>query len=155
MNTPKIYIGADHAGWELKEELETWLKERGHEVVDMGNQNLVEHDDYPEFSHAVAKRVQADPGSLGIVACGNAQGVCIVANKVRGVRAATGFSEYAAESSRADDNANVLCLPGRAITLDEAKTIAQKWIETEFSEAERHKRRLDKVHEIEAQEFKN
>ncbi len=152
---PTIYLGADHAGWEVKEAVETWLKNEGYNVVDMGNEHLVEHDDYPEFSHAVAKRVQADPGSLGIVACGNAQGVCIVANKVRGVRAATGFSEYAAESSRSDDNANVLCLPGRAIEIDEAKAIVKKWLHTEFTQAERHARRLEKVAEIEAEEFKN
>src|SRR3990167_8643844 len=94
MEKPTIYLGADHAGWEVKEAIEAWLKTQGYNVVDMGNENLVEHDDYPEFSHAVAKRVQTDPGSLGVVACGNAQGVCIVANKVRGVRAATGFDTY-------------------------------------------------------------
>lgn len=148
-----IYLGADHAGWAVKEALESWLKSDGYNVIDMGNENLVEHDDYPEFSHAVAKRVTADAGSLGIVACGNAQGVCIVANKVRGVRAVTGFSEYAAESSRADDNANILCLPGRAISIEEAKAITKKWLETEFTQAERHKRRLEKVAELEAQEF--
>lgn len=150
---PTIYLGADHAGWEVKETIETWLKEQEYKVVDMGNQNLVEHDDYPEFSHAVAKRVKADPGSLGIVACGNAQGVCIVANKVRGIRAATGFSEYAAESSRADDNTNVICIPGRAVEIHEAKAIVKKWLETEFSGHERHVRRLEKVAEIEEQEF--
>jgi len=152
---PTIYLGADHAGWSVKEALETWLKDDGFNVIDMGNENLVEHDDYPEFSHAVAKRVTADHGSLGIVACGNAQGVCIVANKVKGIRAATGFSEYAAESSRKDDDANVLCLPGRAIDLKEAKVITKKWLETEFGSAERHKRRLEKVAEIEDQEFKS
>ncbi|HBL39365.1 TPA: ribose-5-phosphate isomerase [Candidatus Uhrbacteria bacterium] len=148
-----IYLGADHAGWEVKEAVEAWLKDEGHNVVDMGNEHLVEHDDYPEFSHAVAKRVQADPGSLGIVACGNAQGVCIVANKVKGVRAATGFSAYAAESSRTDDNANVLCLPGRAVEMEEAKEIVRVWLQTAFSGAERHKRRLEKVAEIEEEEF--
>ena len=148
-----IYLGADHAGWEVKEAVEAWLKDEGHNVVDMGNEHLVEHDDYPEFSHAVAKRVQADPGSLGIVACGNAQGVCIVANKVKGVRAATGFSAYAAESSRTDDNANVLCLPGRAVEMEEAKEIVRVWLQTEFSGAERHARRLKKLEEIEEEEF--
>ena len=69
------------------------------------------------------------------------------------MRAVTGFSEYAAESSRADDNANVLCLPGRTLTTEEAKAITKKWLETEFSQAERHKRRLEKVAEIEEAEF--
>lgn len=150
---PTIYIGADHAGWEVKEAVETWLAHEGYNVVDMGNENLVEGDDYPEFSHAVAKRVTADPGSLGIVACANAQGVCIVANKVKGVRAATGFNEYAAESSRADDDANVLCIPGRVMDADEAKRIVGKWLATEFSGAKRHERRLKQVEEIEREEF--
>ena len=153
MEKPTIYLGADHAGWEVKEAIEAWLKTQGYNVVDMGNENLVEHDDYPEFSNAVAKRVQTDPGSLGVVACGNAQGVCIVANKVRGVRAATGFDTYVAETSRKDDNANVLCIPGRVVELDEAKEIVRTWLQTEFLGQERHVRRLKKIQDIEREEF--
>ena len=148
-----IYLGADHAGWELKEELESFLKEKGFEVVDMGNQNLVNDDDYPEFGHAVAKRVMTDEGARGIVLCGNAQGICIVANKVKGVRAATGFNEDAAKTTRNDDDSNVLCLPGRFLDKVEAKKIVTAWLETPFSKAERHVRRLKKVEEIESQEF--
>lgn len=148
-----IYLGADHAGWELKEGIEAYLKEKGVEVVDMGNQNLVENDDYPDFGHAVAKRVVTDPEGKGIVMCGNAQGICIVANKVRGVRAVTGFNEEAATTSRTDDNSNILCLPGRFLTLADAKKIVDAWLDTPFSEADRHVRRLKKVEEIENQEF--
>ena len=148
-----IYIGADHAGWKLKEEIEAYLKQKGHKVIDMGNQDLVEHDDYPDFGHAVAKRVVTDEDAMGIVLCGNAQGICIVANKVKGVRAATGFNEEAASSAREDDNANVLCLPGRFLDLNQAKKIVDAWIETPFSGAERHMRRLKKVESIENQEF--
>ncbi len=155
MKKPTIYLGADHAGWEVKEAVEVWLKAEGYDVTDMGNEHLVEGDDYPEFGHAVAKRVATDENSLGIVACGNAQGICIVANKVKGIRAATGFSEYAAESSRADDNSNILCLPGRAVEKKEALAIVKKWLETEFSKAERHKRRLKEIEDIENEEFNN
>lgn len=151
--TKTIYIGADHAGWELKEEIEAYLKEKGLKVVDMGNQNLVEGDDYPDFGHAVAKRVVTDEDALGIVMCGNAQGICIVANKVKGVRAATGFDAEAARTSRTDDNSNILCLPGRFVSPDEAKAIVDTWLETEFSGADRHVRRLKKVEDIERQEF--
>lgn len=153
MKMPTIYIGADHAGWKLKEALEEYLHEKKYNVVDMGNQNLVEDDDYPDFGYAVAKRVVTDEGSHGIVICGNAQGICIVANKVKGARAATGFDHEVARTSRSDDNTNVLCLPGRHLNANEAKKIVDTWLSTEFSGAERHLRRLKRVQEIESQEF--
>lgn len=152
---PTIYIGADHAGWELKEALEEHLKEKKFNVVDMGNENLVNDDDYPDFGYAVAKRVATEEGAHGIVICGNAQGICIVANKVKGVRAATGFNKDVAQSARTDDNSNVLCLPGRHLNKKEATQIVDMWLGTEFSRAARHVRRLKKVEEIERQEFGN
>lgn len=148
-----IYIGADHAGWELKEALEESLKKEGYNVVDMGNQDLVADDDYPDFGYAVAKRVVTDEGSRGIVICGNAQGICIVANKVKGARAATGFDKDVAETSRTDDNANILCLPGRHMNANHAKEIVDMWLSTEFSGEDRHVRRLKKILEIETSEF--
>ncbi|MBI4256513.1 RpiB/LacA/LacB family sugar-phosphate isomerase [Candidatus Uhrbacteria bacterium] len=153
MKKPIIYIGADHAGWELKETLEEYLKEKGYLVTDMGNENLVNDDDYPDFGYAVAKRVATDENAHGIVICGNAQGICIVANKVKGVRAATGFNADVAKSAREDDNSNILCLPGRHINKKEAVEIVDMWLTTEFSGAARHVRRLKKVEEIERQEF--
>ena len=155
MKKSTIYIGADHGGWKLKEELENFLKEKGYKIVDMGNQDLVEDDDYPEFGYAVAKRVVTDEGSHGIVICGNAQGICIVANKVKGARAATGFDTQVAKTSRTDDNANVLCLPGRHLKFAEAKKIVDVWLATKFSGEERHVRRLKKVEQIENEEFGN
>lgn len=148
-----IYLGGDHAGWELKEAIENELKTLGYKVVDMGNENLVNHDDYPDFGYAVAKRVVTEEGAKGIVFCGNAQGICIVANKVKGVRAATGFDEYSAETSRADDDSNVLCIPGRVLSKEDAVKIVDIWLKTPFGDQERHKRRLKKVEEIENQEF--
>jgi ribose 5-phosphate isomerase B len=155
MEKQTIYMGADHGGWALKEALEDYLNVKGYKVVDMGNQDLVKDDDYPEFGYAVAKRVVTDEGSHGIVICGNAQGICIVANKVKGARAATGFDEQVAKTSRTDDNANVLCLPGNHIKMEEAKKIVDMWLSTEFSKADRHIRRLNKVTEIENQEYGN
>lgn len=153
MKKPTIYIGADHAGWELKEALEEHLKDEKFTVVDMGNENLVNDDDYPDFGYAVAKRVATEEGAHGIVICGNAQGICIVANKVKGVRAATGFNKDVAQSARTEDNSNILCLPGRHLNIKEAKQIVDMWLGTEFSKAARHVRRLKKVEEIENQEF--
>ncbi|MEK7620283.1 MAG: RpiB/LacA/LacB family sugar-phosphate isomerase [Patescibacteria group bacterium] len=153
MHKPTIYIGADHAGWELKEALEGHLKEKKFKVVDMGNENLVNDDDYPDFGYAVAKRVATDENAHGIVICGNAQGICIVANKVKGVRAATGFNQDVAKSAREDDNSNILCLPGRHLDKKEAIKIVDTWLSTDFSGAARHIRRLKKVSDIENQEF--
>lgn len=147
-----IYVGADHAGWKLKEEIEAYLQKEGYSVVDMGNEHLVNDDDYPDFGHAVAKRVVTDPNGRGIVLCGNAQGICIVANKVRGVRAATGFNEEAARTSRTDDHSNILCLPARFLKEKEALKIVQVWLDTPPSESERHVRRLKKLEDIETQE---
>lgn len=153
MKKPTIYIGADHAGWQLKEALEEYLKNTEYEVVDMGNQDLVNDDDYPDFGYAVAKRVVTDQNARGIVLCSNAAGVCIVSNKVRGVRAATGFNKEVAATSRNDDNTNVLCLPAHFLNFEEAKPIVDAWLNTKFSGADRHIRRLKKVEEIENQEY--
>ena len=155
LTKPTIYIGGDHAGWEIKEKVEEYLKEQGYRVVDMGNANLVEGDDYPDFGYAVAKRVVNDIGSHGIVVCGSGQGICIVANKVKGARAASGFNEDVARAARTDDNSNILCLPGHYINANEAKKIVDAWLNTEFSGAERHVRRLEKVTQIENEEFGN
>jgi ribose 5-phosphate isomerase B len=148
-----IYIGGDHQGWEMKSALEDTLKEEGYRVVDMGNANLVQGDDYPDFGYAVAKRVVNDPGSHGIVICGSSAGICIVANKVKGARAATAFNEEVARSTRKDDNSNILCLPAHFMKIDDAKKVVDAWLETEFSGAERHVRRLEKVAQIENEEF--
>lgn len=150
-----IYIGADHAGFPMKEMLKRELASQGFDVQDLGARSLDPEDDYPEFGYAVGKAVVANPGSRGIVLCGNAQGICIVANKVRGVRAATGFNAYAAETSRTDDDANVLCLPGRVLSDAEAKEITRIWLSTPFSNAERHVRRVREVEEMEKKEIEN
>src|SRR3989338_2752871 len=152
---PTIYVGADHAGWEFKEAIEEALKKDGYTVVDMGNEHLVNDDDYPDFGHAVAKRVVTDKHARGIVLCWNAQGICIVANKVKGARAATGFNTEAAKTSRTDDDSNVLCLPGRFLSKKEMLEVVKEWLETPFSGADRHVRRLKKVGDIEEQEFKD
>ncbi len=153
MNKTTIYVGGDHQGWAMKSALEDMLKEEGYKVVDMGNSNLVQNDDYPDFGYAVAKRVVNDVGSHGIVICGSSAGICIVANKVKGARAATGFNEESARAARADDNSNILCLPAHFMSIEDAKKVTNAWLDTEFSGAERHVRRLHKVSQIENEEF--
>ena len=149
MSKPTVYLGGDHAGWEMKEAIETVLKADGQTVVDLGNQELNEADDYPDFAQAVAKAVAKDPQSIGLLTCGSAEGVAIVANKIKGIRAAVLYSPFAAESSRRDDSANVGCIPGRVYSIEEGVAIARLFLQTPFSDAERHLRRLAKIEKIE------
>ncbi len=144
-----VYLGGDHAGWEMKEHLEAVLKKDGYNIIDLGNQTLDAADDYPEFAYAVAQEVAAHPGTKGILTCGSAEGVAIVANKIKGIRAAVLYSPFAAESSRTDDDANVACIPGRNLSLEDGTRFAQLFLQTPFSHAERHMRRLAKITEIE------
>jgi len=137
-----VYLGADHAGFELKEHVREHLEYKGYIVDDLGAHTLDPEDDYPQFAEAVAEGVLNHPESKGILFCGNAQGICIAANKFDGIRAGTGFSKKAAETMRADDNANIICIPGRIKTLDDPILIAETFLTTEFSEKPRHKRRL-------------
>lgn len=134
-----IYLGADHAGFELKERLKNALDA---EVVDLGAAALQSEDDYPAIARAVAEAVAGDAESVGILSCANAVGVCVVANKTKGIRAGVGFSIEAARTMRHDDDANILCVPGRIPIMDDAIEIAKIFLATPFSNEERHVRRL-------------
>ena len=146
----QVYIASDHAGFDRKEVLKIHLEQRGFDVKDFGPARLNPKDDYPDFAHPLAKAASADKVP-GILLCGNAEGVCIVANKVKGVRAALGYSVSSAKSSRNDDDTNVLCVPGRELTDQQAKDIVDTWLATPFSGDERHVRRLKKLTDIETQ----
>lgn len=145
-----IYIASDHAGFALKEILKKYLEELHEHYTDVGASSLDPNDDYPDYAAALAKEVRERNGR-GILLCGSAVGVCIVANKFRGIRAGIGYSTYAAKTSREDDDTNVLCLPGRFLSADDAKEILRVWLQTPFSEAPRHKRRIEKIVAIEKQ----
>ncbi len=147
-----VYLGADHAGFDLKESLKAHLETQGHVVEDLGAHTLDPADDYPHYAAAVAQAVRQHPGSFGILSCGNAEGICIAANKFQGIRAGLGYSTEAAQTMRNDDNANVLCLPGRLTTNDDPLEIADVFLATPFSAAERHVRRLDQLDAIDRQE---
>lgn len=145
----KIHIGADHAGYKLKQELKKYLINKKHTVIDVGAPFYNKSDDYPKYAAAVARAVKSDKRSRGILICGNAEGVCIVANKFKGIRAAIGYSTYAAKTARTDDNANILCLAGRVLSPANAKKIANIFLTTRFSGAGRHKRRINQIKKIE------
>jgi len=143
-----IYIGADHAGYELKNNLILFLKEKGLEVEDCGAFKFEELDDYPDFIIETAEKVSLDLNkNLGIVIGGSWQGEAIVANKVKGIRAALyyGGPKEIITLSKIHNNANVLSLGARFVNLEEAKEVVDLWINEKFKEEDRHKRRVEKI----------
>lgn len=143
-----IYLGADHRGFNLKENLKQFLNKSGYEVVDLGNTKYEEGDDYTDFVKMVAKKVAADPSSRGVVVCGSGVGADIVANRFRGVRSVLAISAEQAADSRNDDDTNVLSLAADYIDLEQAKKIVSSWLQTPFSGEERYKRRIQEIDEL-------
>lgn len=140
-----IFIGADHRGFEYKKDLIAWLSELGHTVVDCGNTTQDPNDDYPDFGFAVGESVAQNPDSLGIVICGSGGGICIAANKVKGIRACQGFTPAMVKSQKSDDDMNVLALGADVSTYEDIKQMVDIFITTPFSGVERHVRRKQKV----------
>lgn len=145
----RVYLGSDHAGYELKQHLVQWLTTAGHEPVDCGPHIYDAVDDYPPFVLRAAERTAADPEALGIVIGGSGNGEAIAANKVKGVRAALAWSAETAELGRQHNNANVISIGGRMHTLDEATKFVEVFLATPFSEDVRHIRRIDMISEYE------
>ena len=148
----RVAIGSDHAGFLLKEHLGAWMAERRIDLRDVGPRTFDPADDYPDFARAVAELVQTAQADLGVVICATGVGSCIAANKVRGVRAALVHDTYSARLSRLHNDANVLCLGARILAPPYAEEILAAWLEASFSGEERHRRRLDKLAQIEARE---
>ncbi|MGW8380295.1 ribose-5-phosphate isomerase [Streptomyces sp. ODS28] len=139
----RVYLGSDHAGFELKNHLVEWLQAAGHEPVDCGPHIYDAEDDYPPFCLRAAERTAADDTSLGIVIGGSGNGEQIAANKVKGVRCALAWSEETAALGREHNNANVVSVGARMHTTDEAVKFVETFLNTAFSEGERHQRRID------------
>ena len=138
----KIAIGADHAGFEYKQALQELLSQT-HETKDFGTYSA-DSVDYPDFTHPVANAVESGEFDLGILVCGSANGVAITANKHQGIRAAICWEEELAVLARSHNNANVVCIPQRFITIEEAKKIIQAFLTTDF-EGGRHANRVNKM----------
>jgi ribose 5-phosphate isomerase B len=138
----RVYLGSDHAGYELKAALIKRLAERDYEPVDCGPASYVPEDDYPVYVLRAAMRVAAEPGSFGIVIGGSGNGEQIAANKVAGVRAALAWSEETARLARLHNDANVLSLGARMSTIEQATRLAEVFLSTAFSADPRHIRRL-------------
>lgn len=143
MDKKIIPIGADHAGFKLKEVLKQYLTEKGYEVHDFGCYSE-DSIDYPDYGHPVADMVEANKGMLGIVLCGSGNGINITANKHIGIRSALCWKKEIAELARQHNNANVVALPARYLTDEEGKEIVDAFLTTEF-EGGRHQTRIDKI----------
>ncbi|MCA9308056.1 RpiB/LacA/LacB family sugar-phosphate isomerase [candidate division WWE3 bacterium] len=144
----KIYLAADHGGYNLKESVHKWLVEKGYAVQDMGAHEYNPNDDYPDFIIPAMKLVQQDPKAKGIVICRNGVGVSIAANKFANIRAALTFEPKHVVTAVTDDNVNVIALPADFITKEKAYEILEAWLNTKYSQEERHNRRLQKVSTI-------
>ncbi|MDQ6938165.1 MAG: ribose-5-phosphate isomerase [Actinomycetota bacterium] len=145
----RVYLGSDHAGFELKAALLTRLPELGHEPVDCGALTYDPDDDYPGPCIETAQRVVADPGSLGVVIGGSGNGEQIAANKVAGVRCALAWSEQTATLGRQHNDANLVSVGARMHRLDEAIALVEIFLATPFSHDPRHQRRIDLVADYE------
>jgi ribose 5-phosphate isomerase B len=141
-----VGLGADHAGFPLKEDLKAWLIAHGYDVVDLGTQSA-ESVDYPDYAAAVGGAVAAGKADCGVLVCGTGIGMAMAANKLLGVRAAACSDAYTARMSREHNDANILALGARITGRDAAIEILEIWLRAEFAGA-RHARRLDKIAEL-------
>ena len=148
-----IAIAADHAGFRLKTVLVEFLKELGYEMVDLGTQGE-EPVDYPDYARAVAEVIMSQKADRGILICGSGVGACAAANKFPGIRAAICHDTYSAHQGVEHDNLNILCLGSRIVGPELAKELVRAWLSAVFSGAERHRRRLAKIDEIEKEWLK-
>ena len=144
----RVAIGSDHAGYDLKCELAAFMKDLGHDVLDMGTHST-DAVDYPDFAEAVSNEVVGGGADRGLLICGSGVGASIAANKIPGIRAGTCHDTYSAHQGVEHDDMNILVVGARIIGVEVAKEITKAFLGAEFSNEERHKRRLGKVIEIE------
>lgn len=144
----RIAIGADHAGWALKEEVVRHLRARGYELVDLGTHST-EPVDYPDYSAAVGEAVRSGAAERGILVCGSGAGACVAANKIPGARAAVCHDTYTAHQAVEHDDVNILCLGARVIGVELTREIVDAWVRARFTGEGRHRERLKKVEALE------
>ncbi len=146
----KIFIGADHRGYELKEKIAQWLFDMEYAYRDLGALTLEPHDDYTKYAEAVASQVAKTEGSSGVLLCGSGVGVEVVANKYDGIRASIGKDVLQVKAGRSHDDMNVLVIAADFTSEKEAKAMLIAFLETKFSEKVRYERRLHEIEKIEA-----
>ena len=145
----RISVAADHNGYELKNEISETLKRDGHDVIDMGPHYLDPSDDYPDYAKPLAESVSSGETERGIMVCGSGVGASVAANKVKGVRAAVCHDIYSAHQGVEHDNMNILCLGSRIVGTEVVRELVSAFISAEYTNEERHARRLNKVIEME------
>ena len=149
----KVYIGTDHNGFELKNHLTDFLRKTGYEVIDEGDEKLDPDDDFPQFASrtVVAMKSSDDANARGILLCGSGQGMCMSANRFKGIRASLCWDEKEARSARNDDDSNVLCLPAHYYSdPTQVESIVSTWLATPFAGASRFKRRIKEMDEFDS-----
>jgi RpiB/LacA/LacB family sugar-phosphate isomerase len=146
----KVYLGADHRGYFLKEKISRWLFESGYKYLDVGAESLDLKDDYTKFATEVASLVAKNSNSRGVILCGSGVGVDTVANKFDGVRASLGLSAAQIKAGRKEDDMNILILAAEFTEAGEAKEMLNAFLETKFDRKARHQRRLEEIKKIEA-----
>jgi ribose 5-phosphate isomerase B len=146
----KIFIGADHNGYEYKAQLAKALEMAGHEVIDAGDVTIDPNDDYPQFASKVVAELlnSGDKEARGVLICGSGQGMCMAANRFKGIRAALCWNLNEARAARNDDDANILCLSSRYLSLDEAGSIMATFLATPFAGAPRYTRRIEQLDQL-------
>jgi ribose 5-phosphate isomerase B len=147
----RIGVAADHGGYELKQYLAAMLRQAGHEVVDFGDLQPIPDDDYPDFVAPLARAIARGEVERGVAVCGSGVGASVAANKVAGVRACLIHESFSARQGVEDDNVNMICLGGRVVGHGLAWELVQTFLAARFSGAERHRRRLAKVADMENQ----
>jgi len=145
----RVGIATDHGGFGLKEDLVANLRAAGHEVIDFGAHSLAPGDDYPDFVIPLARAVSAGRVERGVAVCGSGVGACVCANKIPGIRAGLISDHFSARQGVEDDHMNIICMGGRTIGPSVAWDFVQTFLASEFSQAERHLRRLGKVASLE------
>jgi len=148
----KIYLGADHQGFAMKEEVFAYLVKRGYQVEDVGDKELDPDDDFPQFAQLAALKVlgDTDPDPRAVLLCGGGQGMCMAANRFSGIRASVIWDAYEAKMTRNDNDSNVLCLPSRVLEGKKEvwQDILDTWLTTPFADAPRFRRRNAQIDEI-------
>lgn len=144
----KIFLGSDHNGFHLKEDILAYLSKHGYDVEDVGDKNLDPGDDFPEFAQMAAIKVLGEDDARAILICGGGQGMAMAANRFRGIRASVVWDAFEAKMTRNDNDSNVLCLPSRVIDESEWEGIVETWLNTPFAGAIRFKRRNAQIDEL-------
>jgi ribose 5-phosphate isomerase B len=146
----KIFIGADHNGFEYKGQLTQALKLAGHEVIDEGDVAIDPNDDFPQFASKVVQELLAsgDPEARGILVCGSGQGMCMAANRFKGIRASLCWNLNEARAARNDDDSNILCLSSKYLSLEESGSIMATFLATPFAGAPRFVRRIQQLDQL-------